>query len=206
MLGSLLGREHRCDYDGLTPVPNPEGRFCYVPTTDTVTLGEIVSLLQSFRMSRDDLSVPDLSGGSFSKKLWSAFQSYYDEGSRAYPLKVNCDARGAFTEFLRTADRGQVSINVSKPGVTKGNHWHHSKWERFLVVSGIASIKMRRVGIAGGSVDEYIVSGAAPVVVEMPPGHTHSITNLSETDDLVTVIWANEPFDPEEPDTFYEEV
>lgn len=210
MLSALLGEEHRCDYDGLAPVPDPKGRYCYAPTTDRATLGEIVGLLQSFKESRDDLSVPDLSEGSFPKKLWSAFESYYGAGSLAYPLRANRDERGSFTEFLRTPDRGQVSVNVSKPGVTKGNHWHHSKWERFLVVSGEALIRLRRVGLdAEGSpypVDEYRVSGEKPVVVEMAPGMTHSITNISQTDDLVTVMWANEPFDPENPDTYYEEI
>ena len=210
MLSALLGEEHRCDYDGLAPVPDPEGRYCYVPTTNRATLGEVVSLLRSFKASRDDLSVPDLTEGSFGKKLWSTFESYYSAGSLAYPLKDNRDDRGSFTEILRTTDRGQVSVNVSKPGVTKGNHWHHTKWERFLVVSGEALIRLRRIGLdAGGEpypVDEYRVSGEKPVVVEMAPGMTHSITNLSETNDLVTVMWANEPFDPDNPDTFYEEV
>lgn len=210
MLNALLGEEHRCNYDGLRAVPCPSGRFCYVPTTDTVALGDIVSLLKSFRASRDDLEVPDLTEGSFSKKLWSTFQSYYEEGTRAYPLRANVDERGSFTEFLRTPERGQISVNVSKPGVTKGNHWHHSKWERFLVVSGTASIRMRRIGVdLDGNpfpVDEYVVSASEPTVVEMPPGHTHSITNLSQTDDLITVMWANEPFDPANPDTFYCEV
>lgn len=210
MLSALLGEEHRCGYDGLSPVPDPEGRYCYVPTTDRSTLGEIVGLLRSFKTSRDDLSLLDLSEGSFSKKLWSTFESYYEAGSLAYPLGANRDERGSFTEFLRTPDRGQVSVNVSKPGVTKGNHWHHTKWERFLVVSGEALIRLRRIGLDGDGnpypVDEYRVSGAEPTVVEMAPGMTHSITNLSETDDLVTVMWANEPFDPSNPDTYYEEV
>ena len=210
MLSALLGEEHRCEYYGLEPVPDPDGRYCYVPTTDRATLGEIVALLQLFKASRDDLSVPDLTEGSLSKKLWSTFESYYGAGSLAYQLKANRDGRGSFTELLRTPDRGQVSVNVSRPGVTKGNHWHHSKWERFLVVSGEALIRLRRVGLdADGNpfpVDGYRVSGADPVVVEMAPGTTHSITNLSDTDDLVTVMWANEPFDPESPDTYYEEV
>lgn len=210
MLGALLGEEHRCGYDGLEPAPDPEGKYCYCPTTDHATLGQIIEMLESFKRSRVGLSVPDLSTGTFSKKLWSTFESYYGAGSLAYPLRANVDERGSFTEFLRTPDRGQVSVNVSKPGVTKGNHWHHSKWERFLVVSGEALIRLRRVGldVEGGPypVDEYRVSGTEPVVVEMAPGMTHSITNLSRTDDLVTLMWANEPFDPANPDTFYEEV
>lgn len=210
MLSALLGREHRCGYDGAVPVSDPNGRYCYVPNTNTATLGEIVGLLKSFKATRGDLSVPDLSEGSFPKKLWSTFESYYGVGSLAYPLKVNRDERGSFTEFLRTPERGQVSINVSKPGVMKGNHWHHSKWERFLVVSGEALVRMRRVGFdVDGEpfpVDEYRVSGAKPIVLEMPPGMAHSIRNLSGTDDLVTIIWANESFDSENPDTYYEPV
>lgn len=208
MLSALLGEERRCGYDGLVEVEGDE--FCACSPTDRATLGEIVSLLESFGASREGLMVPDLADGSLSKKLWSTFESYYAEGSRAYPLKPNRDARGSFTEFLRTPEHGQVSINVSKPGITKGNHWHNSKWERFLVVSGEASIRMRRVGLdADGKqfpVDEYRVSGENPMVVEMAPGATHCIENLSDSKDLVTVMWANEPFDPEDPDTYFEEV
>lgn len=210
MLEALLGNAPRCRYDGAECVPNPEGPFRYAPGAQRATLGEIAELLESFKASREDLSVPDLSEGSFSKKLLSTFMSYYEPGAAAYPLRPNVDARGSFTEFLRTPDRGQVSVNVSKPGVVKGNHWHHSKWEKFLVVSGTASIKLRRVGLGPDGnpypVEEYIVSGEDPTVVEMLPGHTHSITNLSDIDDLVTVMWADEPFDPEDPDTYYEEV
>lgn len=210
MLEALLGDERRCRYEGAECVPDPEGPFCYAPGAQRATLGEIVSLLESFRDSRATLEVPNLSPGSFSKRLYSTFLSYYEPGSFAYDLRPNVDARGSFTEFLRTPDRGQVSVNVSKPGITKGNHWHHSKWERFLVVSGRASIRLRKVGVgADGNtfpVDEYVVSGDEPRVVEMVPGYTHSITNLSDTDDLVTVMWANEPFDPANPDTYYEEV
>ena len=208
MLGALLGEEHRCGYEGLERVEGDA--FCYVPGTDVRTLGEIVYLLGRFRDSRETLSVPDLSEGSFSKKLWSTFLSYYEPGNFAYGLRPNVDERGSFTEFLRTPERGQVSINVSRPGITKGNHWHMSKWERFLVVSGTASIKLRKVGEdAEGRpfpVDEYVVSGSDMRAVEMIPGYTHSITNLSDTEELVTVMWANEPFDPENPDTYYEEV
>ncbi|MBM6774923.1 NAD-dependent epimerase/dehydratase family protein [Olsenella profusa] len=210
MLEALISNITRCRYDGVRAVLDPEGEFCHAGPTDRATLGEIVSMLESFRQSREDLSVPDLTEGSLSKKLWSTFESYYDGGCLAYPLHANVDERGSFTEFLRTPDRGQVSVNVSKPGITKGNHWHQSKWERFLVVSGEALIRLRRIGTdAEGEpypVEEYRVSGAEPVVVDMAPGMTHSITNLSETDDLVTVMWANEPFDPEAPDTYYEEV
>lgn len=208
MLGALLGEEHLCGYDGLERVDGVD--FCFVPRTDVKTLGEIVYLLGCFRDSRETLSVPDLTEGSFSKKLWSTFLSYYEPGHFAYSLKPNVDDRGSFTEFLRTPERGQVSINVSRPGITKGNHWHMSKWERFLVVSGTASIKLRKVGEdAEGNpfpIDEYVVSGSEMRVVEMIPGYTHSITNLSDTEDLVTVMWANEPFDPENPDTYFETV
>lgn len=154
--------------------------------------------------------MPNQTEGSLSKKLHATFLSYYDAGSLAYPLHANRDERGSFTEFLRTPERGQISVNVSKPGVTKGNHWHHRKWEKFLVVSGEALIRLRRVGtdVEGSPypVDEYRVSGDEPTVVEMAPGMTHSITNVSETEDLVTVMWANETFDPERPDTYFEEV
>lgn len=187
-----------------------EGGICCAGPTDTATLGEIVGLLEGFRDARGNRSVSDQTDGSFSKKLYATFLSYYDAGSLAYPLHANRDDRGSFTEFLRTSDRGQVSINVSKPGVTKGNHWHHQKWEKFLVVSGEAVIRLRRVGLdAEGNpypVDEYRVSGDEPTVVEMAPGMTHSITNVSETEDLVTVMWANEAFDLARPDTYFEEV
>ena len=208
MLGALLGEEHRCGYDGLERIGG--NYFCYVPETDCATLGEIVSLLEGFRDSRETLSVPDLASDSFSKKLYSTFLSYYEPGDFSYALRPNVDDRGSFTEFLRTPERGQVSVNVSKPGITKGNHWHMSKCEKFLVVSGTASIKLRKVGTdADGNpfpMDEYVVSGSDMRVVEMIPGYTHSITNLSDAEDLVTVMWANEPFDPAIPDTYYEEV
>ena len=184
--------------------------FCRAMPTDRATLGKIVSMLESFRDSRSSLAVTDQTQGSLSKKLHATFLSYYDADSLAYPLGANQDDRGSFTEFLRTSDRGQVSINVSKPGVTKGNHWHHQKWEKFLVVSGEALIRLRKVGLDSNDrrypTDEYRVSGDDPVVVEMAPGMTHSITNLSETDDLITVMWASEPFDSRCPDTYWDEV
>lgn len=210
MLDALVGEVRCCRYVGARCVPDEAGRYCYAPGAQKATLGEIVRLLTSFRDARETLEVPNLAEGSFSKKLYSTFLSYYEPGRFAYDLAPNVDARGSFTEFLRTPERGQVSVNVSKPGITKGNHWHMSKWEKFLVVSGTASIKLRKVGRdAEGNpfpVDEYVVSGSDLRVVEMIPGYTHSITNLSDTDDLVTVMWANEPFDPENPDTYYEEV
>lgn len=210
MLDILVGNVHRCRYAGAECVPAEDGRYCYAPGAQKASLGEIVGLLESFRDARETLAVPNLKDGSFSKKLYSTFLNYYEPGHFAYDLKPNVDARGSFTEFLRTPERGQVSVNVSRPGITKGNHWHMSKWEKFLVVSGAASIKLRKVGEdAEGNpfpVDEYVVRGEDMLVVEMIPGYTHSITNLSDTDDLVTVMWANEPFDPENPDTYYEEV
>ena len=210
MLDALVGEVHRCRYAGVECIPADDGRYCYAPGAQRATLGEIVGLLEGFRDSRRTLGVPDLADGSFSKKLWSTFLSYYEPGEFAYSLQPNVDARGSFTEFLRTPERGQVSVNVSRPGITKGNHWHMSKWEKFLVVSGTASIKLRKVGVDRDGnpfpADEYVISGPDMCVVEMIPGYTHSITNLSDTEDLVTVMWANEPFDPENPDTYYEEV
>ena len=210
MLDVLVGDVRRCRYAGAECVPAEDGRYCYAPGAQKASLGEIVGLLEGFRDARETLAVPNLKDGSFSKKLYTTFLSYYEPDHFAYDLKPNVDFRGSFTEFLRTPERGQVSVNVSKPGITKGNHWHMSKWEKFLVVSGTASIKLRKVGEdAEGNpypIDEYVVCGEDMRVVEMIPGYTHSITNLSDTDDLVTVMWANEPFDPENPDTYYEEV
>lgn len=191
-------------------VETREDGICSAEPTDRVTLGQIVSLLKGFRDSRDSLSVPSQVPQSFSKKLHATFLSYYGQGGLSYRLKANCDNRGSFTEVLHTPERGQVSINVSKPGVTKGNHWHHTKWEKFLVVSGEALIRLRRVGYdAEGKpypVDEYRVCGEKPTVVEMAPGMTHAITNLSTSKDLVTLMWANEIFNPDNPDTYFEEV
>lgn len=202
LLDALLGQEHR--------IGSEESGLCLAAPTDKVTLGEIVRLLQEFKRSRETLNVPDNSCGSFSKKLYSTYLSYLDPADFSYKLKMNCDSRGSFTEILRTVDRGQVSVNVSKPGITKGNHWHHSKWEKFCVVSGEGLIRLRRMGEdADGRrypVTEYRVSGDAVEIVEMIPGYTHSIINLSKERDLVTLMWANEPFDPDNPDTYFEEV
>lgn len=208
MLDALVGDVRRCRYAGAECVPAEDGRYCYAPGAQKASLGEIVGLLKGFRDARETLAVPNLEDGSFSKKLYSTFLSYYEPGGFAYSLKPNVDARGSFTEFLRTPDRGQISVNVSKPGITKGNHWHMSKWEKFLVVSGTAKIKLRKVGADQEGnpypVDEYVVTGGDMRVVEMIPGYSHSITNLSDAEDLVTVMWANEPFDPENPDTYYD--
>lgn len=210
MLDALLGEEQHCRCAGAACVPSESGRYCYAPGSVKVTLGEIVNLLEEFRDARANGMVPNLAEGSFTKKLYSAFLSYYDQGNFSYDLNPNVDKRGSFTEFLKTPDHGQVSINITKPGITKGNHWHHSKWEKFLVVSGDALIRLRRIGTDDKGnpfpVDEYRVSGDILQVVEMIPGYTHSIINLSETEDLVTVMWANEIFDPANPDTYFEEV
>ena len=198
MLLALNGQEHR-----------DEKGFCYCPVTFHVTLGDIVDLLYSFKESRKDLSVPDMSDG-FVKRLYANYLSYLPTDSFSYKLKMNKDDRGSFTEILRTANRGQVSVNISKPGITKGQHWHHTKNEKFVVVSGWGLIQLRKIGIDQDGnpypVVNYEVRGEEITVVEMIPGYTHNIINLSDTEDLVTVMWANEPFDPEHPDTFGEPV
>ncbi|MBR5478619.1 MAG: capsular polysaccharide biosynthesis protein CapF [Clostridia bacterium] len=179
-----------------------DGEYCKVPIVHTITLGEIVDLLYSFKDSRKNLSVPNLSD-AFAKKLYSTYLSYLPEDGFSYELKMNCDARGSFTEIIKTLDRGQFSVNISKPGITKGNHWHHTKNEKFVVVSGTGVIRFRKIGDA--KVHEYFVSGDKIEVVDIPVGYTHNIENLGDTD-MVTFMWANECFDPEKPDTFYEEV
>ena len=188
-----------------------EEGYCRVPVEHKITLGEIVEMLRGFRASRGEgasLAVPDLAAGSFSKKLYSTYLSYLPEDDFAYKLKMNIDDRGSFTEILRTGDRGQVSVNISKPGITKGNHWHHTKNEKFVVVSGEGLIQLRRVGLDENGqpypIVEHRVSGKEITVVDMIPGYTHNIINLSEHEELVTVMWANESFDPEKPDTFFE--
>lgn len=204
MLDALEGQPHRCDYDGLEPVPAEAGRYCYVPTTHQVTLGEIVDLLESFKAQPQTLMMPRIPANSFAKKLYSTYLSYLPGDKAAFSLKMNVDARGSFTELLRTMDCGQVSVNISKPGITKGQHWHHSKWEFFIVVSGHGLIQERKIG--SDEVIEFEVSGEQIQAIHMLPGYTHNIINLSDTQDLVTVMWANEPFDPGHPDTFFEEV
>ena len=202
MLDALEGKEHRCEYDGLNPVEGQ--RYCYVPTTHKVTLGQIVNLLEQFHDQPKTLVVPSIPEGSFAKKLYSTYLSYLPKEKIAIPLKMNVDARGSFTEILKSADCGQFSVNVSKPGITKGQHWHHSKWEFFIVVSGHGLIQMRQ--IHGDEIIEFEVSGDAPQAIHMLPGYTHNIINLSHTQDMVTLMWANEQFDSNHPDTFFNPV
>lgn len=204
MLELLEGRGKRCDYDGLTPVPDRTGRYYYVPTTHKVTLGEIVGLLEQFRAQPTTLVMPEIAAGSFAKKLYSTYLSYLPKEKVKFSLKMNADARGSFTELLKTQNCGQFSVNVSKPGITKGEHWHNTKWEFFIVVSGRALIQQRRIG--SDEVLNFEVSGEKIEAVHMLPGYTHNIINLSETDELVTLMWANETFDPNKPDTFFEKV
>ena len=200
----MEGKPHRCRFEGTEAVADAEGRYCYCPVTHKATLGRITELLYAFRDQPNDLMMPAIPAGSFEKKLYSMFLSYLPAEKTAFDLKMNCDARGSFTELLKTADHGQVSVNITKPGVTKGQHWHNSKWEFFIVVAGHGIIRMRN--LLDGEVREFEVSGEKIRAVHMLPGWTHSITNLSETEDLVTVMWANELFDANHPDTYYEEV
>ena len=192
LIRALEGLEHR------------DGGFCCVPVTHTVTLGEIVDLIETFRAQPETLVMPEIPNGSFAKKLYSTYLSYLPKEKAAFPLKMNTDARGSFTELLKTANCGQFSVNISKPGVTKGQHWHHTKWEFFIVVSGRALIQERKIGT--DEVIEFEVNGEQIRAVHMLPGYTHNIINLSETENLVTLMWANEQFDPNHPDTFFEEV
>lgn len=216
MYDALERRPHRCEYptvgevaggvayDGLTPRPCADGRFCYAPVTHKATLGRIVELLREFHEQPQTLVMPRIAPGSFEKKLYSMYLSYLPADKVAFDLKMNCDARGSFTELLKTTDHGQFSVNISKPGITKGQHWHNSKWEFFIVVSGHALIQERRIG--SDEVLEFEASGERIQAVHMLPGYTHNIINLSDTEDLVTLMWANEIFDPSHPDTFFEEV
>ena len=202
MLDLLENKGHRCDYDGLTAVESATGRYYFAPITHKVTLGEIVGLLNKFRAQSETLVMTEIPKGSFAKKLYSTYLSYLPKEKAAFPLKMNVDARGSFTELLKTEKCGQVSINISKPNITKGQHWHHTKWEFFIVVSGHGLIQQRKIGT--DEVLNFEVSGEKIQAVHMLPGYTHNIINLSDTENLVTVMWANEQFDPNKPDTFFE--
>ena len=204
MIAALEGREHRCEFDGIETVLCEGGRYCAAPVTHKVTLGEIVGLLESFRDQPKTLIMPEIPENSFAKKLYSTYLSYLPKEKVSFPLKMNVDARGSFTELLKTQKCGQFSVNISKPGITKGQHWHNTKWEFFIVVSGKGLIQMRKIG--SDEVLNFEVSGERIEAVHMLPGYTHNIINLSETDDLVTLMWANEQFDPNKPDTFFEVV
>ncbi len=204
MITALTGHEHHCEFDGVETVLKEEGRYCAVPTTHKATLGEIVDLLHAFATQPATLMMPEIPANSFAKKLYSTYLSYLPKEKVAFPLKMNVDNRGSFTELLRTEKCGQVSVNISKPGITKGQHWHHTKWEFFMVVSGHGLIQQRKIDT--DEVMEFEVSGDRIEAVHMLPGYTHNIINLSETENLVTVMWANETFDPNHPDTFFEPV
>lgn len=204
MLNALEGKEHHCEYEGLDPVPSETGRYCYVPVTYKVTLGEITDLLQQFKDQPQSLIMPSIPEGSFAKKLYSMYLSYLPQKKTIFDLKMNCDDRGSFTELLKTTNHGQFSVNISRPGITKGQHWHNSKWEIFIVVSGHGLIQERKIGT--DEIIEFEVSGDHIQAVHMLPGYTHNIINLSETENLVTIMWANEIFDSSHPDTFFEKV
>ena len=204
MVAALEGKEHHCEFDGVETVLTESGRYCAATVTHHVMLGRIVELLESFRNQSATLMMPEIPHNSFEKKLYSTYLSYLPKEKVAFPLKMNVDARGSFTELLRTEKCGQFSVNISKPGITKGQHWHHSKWEFFIVVSGRGLIQMRKIG--SDEVLNFEVSGEKIEAVHMLPGYTHNIINLSDTEDLVTVMWANECFDPGKPDTFFEVV
>lgn len=204
MLDAIEGKEHHCEFDGVNTVPAENGKFCAAPVTHRATLGYIVECLYRFRDQPKTLCIPEIPDGSFEKKLYSMYLSYLPKEKVAFPLKMNVDARGSFTELLKTEKCGQVSVNISKPGITKGQHWHNSKWELFIVVAGHGLIEERKIGT--DEVLRFEVSGEKIEAVHMLPGYTHNIINLSDTEDLVTVMWANEQFDPEHPDTFGEKV
>ena len=216
MYDAMEGHPHRAEYpktaeivdgkeyDGLTPMPKADGRYCYAPVTHRATLGQIVELIHTFHDQPQNLIMPAIPEGSLDKKLYSMYLSYLPKEKVAFDLKMNCDDRGSFTELLKTADHGQFSVNISKPGITKGQHWHNSKWEFFIVVAGHGLIQQRKIGT--DEVIEFEVSGEKIQAVHMLPGYTHNIINLSESERLVTVMWANEIFAPNRPDTFFEPV
>ena len=204
MIAALEDREHHCEFDGIDTILCDSGRYCAVPVTHKVTLGKIVELLEAFRDQPKTLVMPEIPENSFEKKLYSTYLSYLPAEKVSFPLKMNVDARGSFTELLKTQKCGQFSVNISKPGIAKGQHWHNTKWEFFIVVSGKGLIQMRKIG--SDEVLDFEVSGERIEAVHMLPGYTHNIINLSDTDDLVTLMWANEQFDPARPDTFFEVV
>ena len=204
MILALEGKAHHCEFDGIDTVLKQDGRYCAVPTTHKVTLGEIVELLESFNNYNKSLVMTEIPLGSFAKKLYSTYLSYLPKEKICIDLKMNEDNRGSFTELLRTQKCGQVSVNISKPGITKGNHWHNTKWEFFIVVSGKGLIQQRKVG--SDQVLNFEVSGDKIQAIYMLPGYTHNIINLSDTENLVTIMWANEQFDPSKPDTYFEVV
>ena len=213
MLDALEGKEHRCEFEGLEVIASPDpsqggetGRYCYCPVTHKVTLGRIVELLKSFAEQPKTLMIPEIPANSFAKKLYSTYLSYLPYEKTAFPLKMNVDERGSFTELVHTLNCGQVSINISKPGITKGQHWHNTKFEQFIVVKGHGLIQQRNLNDPEGKVLEWEVSGEKIEAVHMLPGYTHNIINLSDTEDLVTVMYCNEIFNPNKPDTFFEPV
>ena len=202
MFDCLEGKEHHCEFEGIQAIYKENGTYCYVPTTHHVTLGEIVSLLNSFKVQPQTLEIPEIENNSFAKKLYSTYLSYLPKEKVIFDLKMNEDHRGSFTELLKSEKCGQVSINISKPGITKGQHWHNTKWEFFIVVAGHGLIQERKIGT--DEVLEFEVSGDKMQAIHMLPGYTHNIINLSDSENLVTVMWANESFDPNHPDTFFE--
>ena len=206
MLAALQGHEHHCEFNGLDVLPQADGKYCFVPTTHKATLGQIVDLLKSFAAQPHTLLIPEIPAGSFAKKLYSTYLSYLPKEKVAFPLKMNVDDRGSFTELVHTLNAGQVSINISKPGITKGQHWHNTKFEQFIVVKGHGLIQQRNLNDPEGKVLEWEVEGDHIQAVHMLPGYTHNIINLSDTEDLVTVMYCNEVFDPQHPDTFFEPV
>ena len=206
MMACLEGKEHHCEFDGLDVIPKEDGRYCYCPITHKITLGGIVDLLKSFVEQPKTLTIPEIPNGSFAKKLYSTYLSYLPKEKVAFPLKMNVDDRGSFTELVHTLNCGQVSINISKPGITKGQHWHNTKWEFFIVVSGHGLIQERNLNDPEGNVIEFEVSGDNIQCIHMLPGYTHNIINLSDTENLVTVMYCNEIFDPNKPDTYFEKV
>jgi len=206
MLAILQGKGHHCEFEGLEVIPGPLGKYRYCPITHKVTLGEIVELLKSFAEQPKTLMIPEIPAGSFAKKLYSTYLSYLPYEKTAFDLKMNVDERGSFTELVHTLNAGQVSINISKPGITKGQHWHNTKFEQFIVVKGHGLIQQRNLNDPEGKVLEWEVSGDHIQAVHMLPGYTHNIINLSDTEDLVTVMYCNEIFNPNKPDTFFDPV